>query len=189
MLQFKDDKIWNAPNVLTMVRLLLVPLFVYLFLCGRVYASLAVFAVASLTDLLDGYIARRYHLVTNFGKLFDPLADKLMILAVLTVLTIREWVPVAVIIIVLVKEAIMLLGSVLVLKRGIVVQSVPIGKIAQAVFCLANVSAFFHPHWVETGFRLDTICFTVAVVLTLLALGWYVRNTLILVYGEKAKAS
>ena len=74
----------NLPNKLTMFRVILIPFFVVLLLTQNYYgwfkwAALAIFIIASLTDLLDGKIARKYNLVTNFGKFMDPLADKLLV--------------------------------------------------------------------------------------------------------------
>ena len=76
----------NLPNKLTVVRVLMIPFFVWFMLPslgGEMAASkwiaLAIFCIASLTDLLDGKIARKYNLVTNFGKFMDPLADKLLV--------------------------------------------------------------------------------------------------------------
>ena len=68
----------NLPNKLTVLRVILIPFFIYfLMYTPYKYVALAIFIVASLTDLLDGKIARKYNLVTNFGKFMDPLADKL----------------------------------------------------------------------------------------------------------------
>ena len=70
----------NLPNKLTMLRILLIPVFMvvlYMGFAGSAYVALAIFIVASLTDLLDGKIARKYNLVTDFGKFADPLADKM----------------------------------------------------------------------------------------------------------------
>ena len=72
----------NLPNKLTMLRVILVPFFVLFMLAdfgfaGQKYVALGIFIVASLTDTLDGYLARKYKLITNFGKFMDPLADKL----------------------------------------------------------------------------------------------------------------
>ena len=78
--------VWTIPNVLTMIRLLLVPVFVVVYFRTSAepkYAALAIFAAASLTDMLDGYLARKLNQITDFGKLFDPLADKLMVLTAL----------------------------------------------------------------------------------------------------------
>ena len=75
--------VWNIPNALTMLRLALIPVFVWLFWNADRKLALAVFILASLTDMLDGMLARKLHQITDFGKLFDPLADKLMVLTAL----------------------------------------------------------------------------------------------------------
>ena len=73
----------NLPNKLTIMRVLLIPFFVFFMLTPDIaygnYIAVAIFIVASLTDMLDGKIARKYNLVTNFGKFMDPLADKLLV--------------------------------------------------------------------------------------------------------------
>lgn len=68
----------NTANKLTMLRVLLIPVFLLLLYFGLSYAALVVFVLASLTDFVDGYVARRYHQITDFGKFMDPLADKLL---------------------------------------------------------------------------------------------------------------
>src|SRR4051794_20852466 len=83
------QEFWNVPNMITMGRMLMIPVFVFLTYDGDPLSSLiagAVFAVASLLDIVDGYLARKYNLVTVVGKLLDPLADKLMVLAALVML-------------------------------------------------------------------------------------------------------
>ena len=77
----------NLPNKLTLMRVILIPVYLVLWhleFPGNNYAALAVFVVASLTDFLDGYIARKYDLVTDFGKFMDPLADKMLVLTAMT---------------------------------------------------------------------------------------------------------
>ena len=73
----------NLPNKITMLRVFLIPFFVVFMLVSAIpyskYIALVIFVVASLTDTLDGYIARKYKLVSNFGKFMDPLADKLLV--------------------------------------------------------------------------------------------------------------
>ena len=74
----------NLPNKLTVLRVIMVPFFVFFMLAdvggaANKWIALALFVIASLTDMLDGKIARKYHLVTNFGKFMDPLADKLLV--------------------------------------------------------------------------------------------------------------
>ena len=80
----------NIPNKLTILRIILVPVFVacfYLPVEGAMYIAAAVFVVAYFTDMLDGYIARKYNLITDFGKLTDPMADKLLTAAAMIMLT------------------------------------------------------------------------------------------------------
>ena len=73
----------NLPNKLTTMRMALVPVFIVLYLMDYHYTAAAVFIAASLTDFLDGHLARKHNLVTNFGKIMDPLADKLLVTSAL----------------------------------------------------------------------------------------------------------
>lgn len=164
--------IWNVPNALTMLRMVMIAIYLWLFFSNRLYPALAVFVLACLTDVLDGYIARKYHLVTSFGKLMDPLADKLMICAVLVTLALRGWVPWWLIVVVAAKELLMVLGGVFMLRRGIVVYAGTIGKAATAAFMLAIVLTFFH----ETTAPLDFAAQLVAMGLTLAAMLWYAKG-------------
>ena len=92
----EGENIWNLPNVLTMVRLVLVPIFIILVLNGSVgamWAALVVFVVAAFTDLYDGKIARERGIVTDWGKIWDPIADKALTLGAFVVLSIAGLVP------------------------------------------------------------------------------------------------
>ena len=83
----------NIPNTLTVFRVLLIPVFIVLYFLnftGHAVAAVAVFAVACLTDFLDGYIARKRNLVTNFGKFMDPIADKILVACTLIAICITE---------------------------------------------------------------------------------------------------
>ncbi|MCQ2749627.1 MAG: CDP-alcohol phosphatidyltransferase family protein [Clostridia bacterium] len=78
----------NLPNKLTLFRIILIPFVMYFIMAGvnvslNMYIGLALFIIACITDFLDGYIARKYNLVTNLGKFLDPVADKLLIICVL----------------------------------------------------------------------------------------------------------
>ena len=73
----------NLPNKLTMGRIFAIPVFIVVFLMGYRYVATVIFILAAITDMLDGKIARKYNLVTNFGKLMDPLADKLLVMSAL----------------------------------------------------------------------------------------------------------
>lgn len=81
--------VMNLPNKLTISRVVMIPLFVlffYLDFAGHYFCSLAVFAIASFTDFLDGYLARKYKLVTNLGKFLDPVADKVLVASAMIIM-------------------------------------------------------------------------------------------------------
>ncbi|MBR2673884.1 MAG: CDP-diacylglycerol--glycerol-3-phosphate 3-phosphatidyltransferase [Mogibacterium sp.] len=73
----------NLPNKLTVLRMIMVPFFIAAFMSENYLIALVIFAAASLTDLFDGQIARKYNLITNFGKIMDPLADKILVYSAL----------------------------------------------------------------------------------------------------------
>jgi len=93
----------NLPNKLTLLRVILVPFFIACYLLKLYYVALIIFVVASFTDMLDGKIARKHNLVTNFGKIMDPLADKVLVYSAFC-LMIPEYVPGWMLIIILARE-------------------------------------------------------------------------------------
>ena len=171
--------VWTIPNVLTMIRLILVPVFVVLFLNGHKMASLAVFVAASLTDMLDGYLARKLNQITDFGKLFDPLADKLMVLSAMVCQGIVGVFPWSAIIIVACKELFMVIGGLFMLKKDVVVYSNYVGKAAQVCFIASLILAFFHDEFEAGNIMLwgmtpDIILLWITVALALCAMVVYI---------------
>ena len=99
----------NLPNKLTVLRVIMVPFFVFFMLtdvggAANKWIALVLFIVASLTDMLDGKIARKYNLVTNFGKFMDPLADKLLVCSAMICLIPSGKLPTAVVIVIIARE-------------------------------------------------------------------------------------
>lgn len=99
----------NLPNKLTIARVIMIPFFVLFLLSGLAgpaskWIALAIFIVASLTDLLDGHIARKHNLVTNFGKFMDPLADKLLVCAAMICLVEMGKLPAWIVIVIISRE-------------------------------------------------------------------------------------
>ena len=173
-----NKRIWTVPNVLTMIRMALIPVYWILMNQGKMMPALYTYAAASLTDLLDGYIARKYNQITDFGKLMDPLADKLMVLSVMLSMIIPmggrpailpRW-PFAV---VLIKEALMVLGGIFLYKKGVVVYSTWIGKAAQFTMVCSLLCAFFYEYFDGIGLPVYLWLLYAAVVLTLCALVFY----------------
>ena len=167
------SNVWTIPNILTMIRLILVPVFVVLFFKGYRMASLAVFCAASLTDMLDGYLARKLNQITDFGKLFDPLADKLMVISAMICQAIAGVFPWSAIIIVGVKGLVMVLGGLFLLNKDVVVYSNLAGKAAQVFFIASLILAFFHEQLKTWGVQLDIIFLWITVGLAVLAMVIY----------------
>ena len=94
----------HVPNILTIIRFLLIPMLIIVALQGNYIATIIVLTVSGITDILDGYIARRFNYITDFGKLMDPLADKATQITLLAVLTIQKIIPTWIIVIVLLKH-------------------------------------------------------------------------------------
>lgn len=125
----------NTPNKLTLLRILLVPVFVVV-LCwnfrGHDLVALVIFILASLTDLLDGKIARKYNLITDFGKFMDPIADKLLVTAALLVFVERHMMPSWVAIVVVAREFIVSALRLVAASNGRVIAAGWSGKVKTA---------------------------------------------------------
>ena len=125
----------NLPNILTLLRIISVPFIGYMLYVEEYTIALVLFIASGLTDILDGYIARKMNSISSFGKLADPFADKLVQVTALAILYTKGVVPWVVLSIVCIKEALQLLGGFnLFKKKNIVVYSSKIGKIASFIF-------------------------------------------------------
>lgn len=137
----------NVPNVLTVARILLVPVLVVALLDGTkngdVLAAI-VFAVASLTDAVDGYLARSRNWVTNFGKLMDPLADKLLIIAAIVALVSLHRLAAWVAMVIIAREFVVTLLRMAASQQGVVAPANPLGKlktVVQVAMVMALITA------------------------------------------------
>ena len=188
--------VWTIPNVLTMLRIVLIPVFVIVFFNtpkeqDRI-AALVIFAVASITDMFDGMLARKLNQITDFGKLFDPLADKVMVITALICQAVYGVFPWIAIIIVAAKELIMLLGGLFMLSRDVVVYSNYVGKTAQVFFIASLLLSFFHPSLEAAEFRVlgmtpDLLLLWITVALSLAALAVYAAGALRTLKAKKEK--
>ena len=175
-MSFKKSEIWTVPNVLTMIRLMLIPVFWVLMLVFdlKIWA-LITFCVATFTDVIDGRIARKYQLITEFGKLFDPLADKIMVLSVLITLWIRKIVPGVVVPLLAVKEIFQIYSSGVLYKKKIVVHSLFVGKFAQCALCLALFLCFFADSFAHLTVKPHLVVLWIGLVAAYIALFVYMR--------------
>ena len=137
----------HLPNILTIIRFLLIPVIVLFALNNNYIAAIVVLTISGITDILDGYIARRFNLISDFGKLMDPFADKATQLTILVVLSIKEIIPFWIMIVVLLKEVLMIAGASFLYGKELVVSSKWYGKLATVLFYVAIVCSLFILYW------------------------------------------
>jgi cardiolipin synthase len=113
-----QSRIWTIPNVLSMLRLALVPFFLLLIVTGDYVGALVVLVIASFTDLLDGYLARRLGQVTRLGQLLDPAADRLYIFAALVGLAAHSLVPWWIVVVIVARDLFLLVLGVVLANHG-----------------------------------------------------------------------
>jgi cardiolipin synthase (CMP-forming) len=170
----------QIPNILTVIRLMLVPALGYLMIIKDYKNAMALFLVIGVTDVLDGYVARKYHMVSKLGTLLDPIADKLVQGTAIGVLTYNGLVPVVVIVVVVIKEALLGLGAVTLYKKGqVVVQANWYGKLATVFFYAAilfTIGLNIIDYQIRYVYYIVNGLFAVAVLATLYALYMYTKN-------------
>lgn len=141
----------NLPNKLTLLRVILIPVFiVFLLIDGitvslfntvdlnvNIFISLVIFGIASITDLIDGHIARKYNLITNFGKFLDPLADKMLVMAAIVCFASLGWIDVIAVVIILSREFMVSALRLVVANDGVVVPAGIWGKLKTCVTMIA----------------------------------------------------
>lgn len=142
----------NLPNKLTILRVIMIPfflVFLYMEASWAKWVALGIFIVAAITDTLDGQIARRCHLVTNFGKFMDPLADKLLVCSALIAFTDLHRMPGWIVIVIIAREFIISGFRLIAAEKGVVIAAGWWGKIKTTVqmimvcFLIANLSSQF----------------------------------------------
>jgi len=162
-------KLKYIPNILSCIRIALVAVFICCFFHeypNNLRTAVIIFLVAGLTDVIDGFLARRFKWISNLGKVLDPLADKLMQCTVLVCMTIKEIIPVWVVIPFILKEVLILSGGLFMIKkRSVVAVSNIYGKLtvvffyAAVVFCIVG-----REYLAENPLVLYLICAMVLIV-------------------------
>ncbi|MBO4293242.1 MAG: CDP-alcohol phosphatidyltransferase family protein [Clostridia bacterium] len=166
----------HVPNILTITRFLLIPFIVYFIFTEQFILAFVFFTISGITDVADGFIARKFNLVSNFGKLMDPLADKLTQISTLASLALVNIIPLWILIVVLVKEFIMIVGASFLYGKDVVVYSKWYGKLATVLFYVAIVLSLIFRQFNVEGFwkNLDLLFYVLALISTLFALIMYV---------------
>lgn len=166
-----------VPNILTIIRFLLIPVIIISIFQGNYILGIVFFTLSGFTDILDGFIARKFNLISNFGKLMDPLEDKLTQISVLTSLVWADIIPIWILIIVVLKELIMVMGASFLYGKDVVVYSKWYGKLATVLFYLAIVVSLIVKQFNITGllYYLDLAIYCVALFATVFSLIMYVK--------------
>ena len=177
----------NLPNKLTVLRVIMVPFFVFFMLtdvggAANKWIALAIFCVASLTDMLDGKIARARNLVTNFGKFMDPLADKLLVCSAMICMIPSGQLPAWIVIVIIAREFIISGFRLVAADSGIVIAASYWGKVktvaqmAMIIVLLADFGGVFD--------MIGTVLIWASVILTVVSLVDYVaKNVQVLTQG------
>ena len=178
----------NLPNRLTLLRVIMIPFFVVFLLWdgGETalfrYISAAIFIVASLTDMLDGKIARKYNLVTNFGKFMDPLADKLLVCSALICLIQLGQLPAWIVIVIISREFIISGFRLVASDNGVVIAASYWGKFKTTFQMIAVILMILD---IDALSPLTTAMIWIALILTVVSLVDYIaKNHKILTEGS-----
>jgi CDP-diacylglycerol--glycerol-3-phosphate 3-phosphatidyltransferase len=157
----------QLPNALTIARLALIPVFVALMLTaegGHSWPAGIVFGIAGITDQIDGYLARRWHVESDFGRIFDPLADRLMIDAAVILLYLADHMPLAGLIVILGRDLALMLGYKAIAPQGYELRVNVLGKAATwllyagIAFLIVTHRSTDWPYWIFwTGLVLSLI--------------------------------
>ena len=138
----------SVPNILTSIRICLVPAFLIVYLPNQgkqiEYYAMAILVLAFLTDILDGFIARKFHKITNVGKVLDPIADKLLQMSILLCVAAKRPILFGVVVFVLIKDMLLGIGAIVLYKSGnIVSQAKWCGKIGSFVSFVSSLVLIF----------------------------------------------
>ena len=198
MAQINKKDLWTIPNLITYFRILCIPAFVTLMALAGVrndttllYIGAGIFALATASDLVDGFIARKFNMTSGIGMVLDPFADKLMQVSVLLCLSLCTgltvlgestskffevdggwYVHYAFVIAIIFKELIMVIASPFIMKAGAKIQANWWGKISSAIICVGVITCFAHPY----VYFVDWGILGLGITLSYVAMGIYARD-------------
>jgi cardiolipin synthase len=191
----KTFKKENIPNYISVFRIILIPFYILFFFgvlgngeknCS-LFLSGCIFVIAGFSDAVDGYLARKNHWITDIGKLLDPLADKMLEVAVTICLAIAFKGPFIILsAIIIVKEIIMVIGAYLIMKKAkVYVSAVWCGKLATIVWYLLICVVHFFPEATEGDLVLCNVLCIVLILVMLMAFAIYVFNYAVQIQSAK----
>ena len=161
----------HIPNILTVIRFIFIPSIVLALVYDNYLLALILFTLSSLTDVLDGKIARKYNAISDFGKLMDPLADKLTQLSILLTLAIKGVIDWWIVVILVLKETVMIAGASFLYGKSLVVSSKWYGKLTTVLIYIAVVSSCIIK--IYGFYRFDIYIYALAVLFAIFSLIMY----------------
>jgi cardiolipin synthase len=164
----------HVPNALTITRFILIPFIIIALVKDDYITTFILLTASGLTDVLDGFIARKFNFISNFGKLIDPLADKSTQVAILTTLALKGIIPIWLIFIIFLKEFAMIAGASFLYGKELVVSSKWYGKLATVLFYIAIVSSLAIKYF-NIAFKFDIYIYYLALLFTIFSLFMYFR--------------
>ncbi|MBQ9867046.1 MAG: CDP-diacylglycerol--glycerol-3-phosphate 3-phosphatidyltransferase [Lachnospiraceae bacterium] len=177
----------NLPNKLTILRVLLIPFYIFFLMTdvaggASKWIALAIFVVASLTDFLDGYIARKYKLITNFGKFMDPLADKLLVCSAMICFVELGRMPSWIVVIIIAREFVISGFRLIAVEQGRVIAAGWWGKFKTAFTMFMVIAMTVNIKEIEI---VTIVLMYISLALTLISLVDYLyKNRDVLKEGE-----
>lgn len=183
----------NLPNRLTVIRMVLVPVIIAVFLCFDASATFTVascdiviknvivdvlFCLASITDMLDGQIARKYNLITTFGKFMDPIADKMLVNSMLILLAYERLIPVLCVILMIMRDLVVDAVRLMAAGQAKVIAAGPLGKLKTVTQMVAIIMVLlndFPLHFLP--FSISFVCILLATLISLISgYDYFIKN-------------
>lgn len=171
----------NLPNRITLIRILLVPVFIALFyIYKESYISGIIFAVASLTDFLDGYLARKNNQITAFGKFIDPLADKILVITALILFVENEILPALPVIIIVYREFAVSGFRLIAANKGVTIAAGKSGKIKTVLQLIGIVAILFANglHSFDRILQFGVVMIYLSVVMCIVSFVIYIKQNI-----------
>lgn len=172
----------TTANKLTLCRVVMIPIFLvllYVDFTGHLWAALAVFILASVTDFIDGYVARHYHQITDFGKFMDPLADKLLVMSAMAWFVEVAWMPAWAFFVVIARELAVTGLRLVAVEQGRVIAAAKSGKVKTACTMVGIILILIFP-----SATLRLVCVAVILVTTIYSgIEYFVKNKDVLAKG------
>lgn len=164
----------QIPNILTLLRFILIPVIIYFLYTSNYVFTFILITISGITDILDGFIARKFDLITNFGKLIDPLADKATQILTLGTLFLKGFVPIWILGLIILKEIIMIAGASFLYGKELVVSSKWYGKLTTVLIYIAIVCSLIIYQF-NISIKFDQYIYYLAVLSTFFSLIMYIK--------------